>query len=105
MKLKLFKINLMNKTIDLFVKVQDVRYKLSAIKRYEPFRTVNTDILADKYKSVKFTPGDKYGIYIYFSTNGAAQRVHHYFENKKERDSVVKKLDQIFNVSENEKTN
>lgn len=89
----------MNKINDVFVKIQNVRYKLSAIKRYEPFETVSTEIKNDSRKTVEKTCGGKYGIYIYFSTNGASQRVYHYYLAQKERDKQIEKLDQLFNVT------
>lgn len=89
----------MNKLNDVFVKIQNSRYRLSSIKRYDPFGSIKADILNDKQKSTKTSDGEKYGIYIYFSTNGATQRVYHYYTTAKERDLQIDKLDQIFNIS------
>jgi len=89
----------MNKINDLFIKIQDVRYRISAIKRYEPFQSLIPEIKNDDRKTIQAIKG-KFGIYIYFSTNGASQRVYHYFEDSKERNIYIQKLDQLFNVTD-----
>lgn len=89
----------MNKLNDVFVKIQEDRYKLSAIKRYTPFDTVKPTYQNDKHKTTTMEPGGKFGIYIYFSTNGASQRVYHYYATAKERNLQINRLDQLFNVT------
>lgn len=64
-----------------FIKIQDSRYRLQNIKRYEPYKS-----------------DSKFGIYIYFSTTNTMDRKYHVFSIKKERDEMLLKLDETFNV-------
>jgi len=68
-----------------FIKVQNLRYRISAIKRYEPF--VREDI-----------KGTQFGIYIYFSMLGTSNKVYHLFSTERERDAVLIDLDTAFVV-------
>ena len=65
-----------------FIKIGDVRYRLTNIKRYEPF---------------EFDGTNKFGIYIYYSATKTAGRDYFRFKTKKERDEILFNLDNIFN--------
>ena len=69
----------------VFIKVQDMRYRVSNIKRYQPF-------YREDYKK---TP---YGLYVYFSMTGSSNRVYHVFETEEERDLLLKQLDETFGI-------
>jgi hypothetical protein len=75
-----------NKTNDIFVKIQKVRYRLNSIKRYEPFETNSAKI-------------DKFGVYIYFSMTGNQSKTYHYYATEEERDYLMAKLDELFNIT------
>jgi hypothetical protein len=68
------------------IKIQRVRYRLSTIKRWEPFET-------DPIKK------DRYGIYIYFAITGGNAKVYHYFADEAERDKVIQKIDELFGIN------
>lgn len=68
-----------------FIKIQNLRYRVSSIKRYEPFHRGDN----------RSTP---FGIYVYFSMTGNSSRVYHMFEDESERDTVLMSLDQAFGV-------
>lgn len=65
-----------------FIKIGDIRYRLTNIKRYEPF---------------EFEGPNKYGIYIYYSAMKTGGRDYFRFKSKKERDEILFKLDDLFN--------
>jgi hypothetical protein len=68
-----------------FIKLQGLRYRVSSIKRYEPFYR----------EDVKHS---RYGIYVYFSMIGNSNKVYHVFETEEARDLVLTCLDQTFGV-------
>jgi hypothetical protein len=67
------------------IKIQRLRYRLSSIKRYEPFER----------DDIKHAP---FGIYIYFSMTGNSNKVYHVFNTEKERDDILLHLDQTFGI-------
>ena len=67
-----------------FIRIEDVRYRITTIKRYQPFTMFRSDKL--------------FGIYIYFSATNMEKRTYHNFETKLERDNVLTELDQIFEI-------
>lgn len=59
---------------------------MAAIKRYEPFET-------------EAPRNEKFWLHVYFTVTGSNAKVYHYFEKEKDRDKVIEKLDELFNVS------
>lgn len=81
------------------IKIQNTRYKLSCIKKYEPFETVNTAIKNDSQKTVEKTPGNRYGIYVYFSASNSKFKDYFYYDKAEDRDVMLQKLDEKFGLS------
>lgn len=67
-----------------FIRLQNMRYRITSVKRYEPFERHDVNL--------------SFGIYIYFSMTGQSGRVYHMFKTLEERDDVLLELDQIFGV-------
>jgi len=67
-----------------FIKIKNKRYRLSAIKRYEPF--------------VHEGSNSPFGIYVYFSMQGESNRSYHVWEEIFDRDNTLLLLDEAFGV-------
>ena len=66
-----------------FIKIQKMRYRVSSIKRYEPFERKDGSLI---------------GIYVFFSMTGKGNKVYHLFDSEKERDDMLLELDKTFGV-------
>ena len=87
-----------NKITEQFIKIQNKRYRLNTIKRYTPFETDKVEVNNDQLKTTTRKTNQKWGIYVYFSTQGNNARVYHYFDNQTSRDNMILRLDQAFNI-------
>jgi len=67
-----------------FINIQNKRYRLTNIKRYEPVNGSNMS--------------DKYVLLVYFTAVGSSQRVTHRYPTKKQRDQELSRIDEIFQV-------
>lgn len=81
------------------VKIQKVRYRLTCIKKYEPFETENSVVKNDKEKTLLKTRVVKFGIYIYFSASNSKCKDYFYYPNIKDRDLMIQKLDELFGLN------
>lgn len=66
-----------------FIRIKQKRYRLSIIKRYEPFTQIATG---------------KYGIYLYFSAVNAKLRSVHLFDEESIRNDYILELDYVFGL-------
>jgi hypothetical protein len=89
----------MNNIKEQVVKIKKTRYKLSCIKKYEPFETENSVIQNNKEKDIVKTSTNKFGIYVYFSASNSKVKDYFYFTTAKERDLVLQKLDELFGLN------